>query len=287
MQKQHYNKLSPGFTLIELLACLGIMVVLAGVLIPGTIKCLNHAKTVQEIAGARRVATAWLAYASENNGRVLIGYSDWNDPTLDQVTDVKGNPLERLAARRYVYRLAPYLDYQLKGSVLIGKQSKLLGDTHVVGNEYMVSAFPSFGINLTFVGGDYGSGSWLNPRLYPEQIVERLANIHSPSKLLIFASARYTSYTDDYEGYNALYPPYVSRRIWADSEDFDPEKPFHAFGAMDFRHTDRAVCIMADGHVELLSYKDLEDMRYWSNAAAEANDPNWRFENTGGIVSYP
>jgi hypothetical protein len=41
------------------------------------------------------------------------------------------------------------------------------------------------------------------------------------------------------------------------------------------RHNRRAVCAMLGGNIELLDEVQIQDMRYWSHLAADADDPKY------------
>lgn len=259
-----------GFTLLEVMVTVGILLGLAAISYPVAQSCINRGRLAAEIAGARRVAAAWISHAAENNQAILPGYQ------MDaSAVNARGQKLGFPANARYVFRLAPYLDYQLKGSLLVNDQKKIVDD-------YEISMAPSFGINLTFVGGDYGGGSDLVPSeanfaTYGKFAVSRLGEIHAPAKLIVFASARITdSRGRVQEGYNAIKSPRLTGERWG--ETYRESAPYYEFGGVHPRFGGRAVCAMADGHIALLSIDELRDMRRWSNLAAIADDPNWTLQ---------
>ncbi len=258
-----------GFSLLELLVCLGIVAGLMALVIPVASQCITKAEQAREIAGARQAITAWRAFAAENDGLILPGYQ-----AAPGVVNASGQTLRFPANARYVFRLAPYLDFRLKGTLLVNRQEKIRDD-------YEISMSPSFGINLTFVGGDFGGGSDLVPSeatfaRHGRFAVTRMSEIHQPSKLLVFASARITSGDRTMPGYNAIKSPRLHADRWAAT--YTESGPYWDFGAVHPRFDGRAVCAMADGHVELLTIDDLRDMRRWSNQAAQADDPDWTLE---------
>jgi prepilin-type N-terminal cleavage/methylation domain-containing protein/prepilin-type processing-associated H-X9-DG protein len=264
-----------AFTLVELLAVLAIVGVLAIMVCPFIKSCAIKAQSVAEISGARSAIRAWQAYAGENNGALLPGYLDFSESARSTVRNSRGEALGFPISARYVFRLAPYLDYRIKGSLLVNQQKSLTDD-------YMASMAPSFGINLTFVGGDFGSGSDLVPSdqafaAYGKFVVTNINEIFAPSKLIVFASARITGSPTNMEGYNAIKSPYWQSKRWADK--FDEKRPYYDYGAVHPRFGGKAACAMADGHVELLKFDDLFDMRRWSNQAAQADDPNWTLQS--------
>lgn len=261
-------KARSAFTVVELGVAMAIILILAVVAFPYVSGMCSQARQVREMSGAKRSVAAWVSHAAENNGEVLAGYRA--DPSAK---NADGKSLGFPMNARYPYRLAPYLNYELKGSLLVNKQEKLA-------TEYTISVAPSFGINLTFVGGDFGSGSDLRPTAenlaaYGNFAVMRMAEIHSPSRLIIFASARFQdpSVGGQTEGYNAVKSPYFQGRRWPSA--YDEKRPYWEFGNVHFRFRDKAVCAMADGHIELLTYDDMLDMTRWSNQAAQENNPEW------------
>lgn len=264
------RSLTQAFTLVELLAVTAILAILAAILVPVVDSCIKKARATREIAGARRAILAWRACAAENNQMLLPGYqADWS------AVNATGKALSFPANARYVFRLAPYLDFQIKGTLLVNDQTRIKDD-------YEISMAPSLGINLTFVGGDYGGGSDLVPSdanfaRYGKFAVTNLNEIHAPSRLLVFASARITdSRNRTQEGYNAIKSPRFFSNRWPVT--YDEKRPYYDFGAVHPRFQNRAVCAMADGHVEMLGLEELRDMRRWSNQAALADDPDWTLQ---------
>lgn len=256
--------------MVEILAATSIIAVLGGIAVPAIQGSLEKAKCVKEIAGARRAISAWQSYAADNNGIVLPGYK--SEPG---VVNARGEALRFPVSARYVFRLAPYLDYRLRGTLLVNKQEGLTSD-------YSMSVAPSFGLNLTFAGGDFGSGSDLQPNdanfaTYGKFVVTRLVEIHSPGKFIVFSSARFKDASlGQSEGYNAVRSPFFETRRWP--AKYNEAGADYDFGNVHLRFDGRAVCAMADGHVELLDFSQLEDMRRWSNQAAQADDPNWTLQ---------
>ena len=256
--------------MVEILVTISIVAMLGAIAVPAIQGSREKAKCAKEIAGARHAVSAWQSYATDNNGIVLPGYK--SEPG---VVNARGEALRFPVSARYVFRLAPYLDYRLRGTLLVNKQEGLTSD-------YSMSVAPSFGLNLTFAGGDFGSGSDLQPNeanfaTYGKFVVTRLAEIHAPGKFIVFSSARFKDASlGQSEGYNAVRSPFFQMRRWPAS--YNEAGADYDFGNVHLRFDGRAVCAMADGHVELLDYAQLEDMRRWSNQAAQADDPDWTLQ---------
>ncbi len=259
-----------GFSLLEVLVVMGIVLSLTAVLLPVGRACLERARAAREISGARTAILAWREYTTENNGSVIPGYRQDSS-----AKNAAGQSLSFPANARYVFRLAPYLNFRIKGTLLVNDQEKISSD-------YEASMAPSFGINVTFVGGDFGSGSDKIPSdanfaTYGKFVVTNINEIHAPASLLVFASARITDPAlGVQDGYNAVKSPYFQGRRWASA--YEEKNPYYDYGAVHPRFDGRAVCAMADGHVEMLSFDQLLDMRRWSNQAAQADDPDWTLQ---------
>jgi len=227
----------------------------------------QRAALTAEVAAAKRAAAAFSSHTSENNGEILPGYGRHL-----AAADQDGNPLHFPASGRYPWRLAPYFDYDFR-TLYVNEGRKRLQKMDP-SNAYGLSVAPSFGMNTYFVGGNYehfhpeGLGAY-----FGKFCVTRAAQAHSPSKLIVFASARSNHGGQITEGYFEITPPSLTRRIWPATynEDAHPS----AYGHVPPRHNGRAVAAMLDGHVEVLDWEALQDMRRWADPAARADDPNW------------
>src|SRR5947199_8414471 len=72
-----------GFTLTELLTVVGLIALLASLLLPVLAKVRAAANSTACAANLRQMGTAWLAYTTENRGR-LMDYV-WNSPPAPEV----------------------------------------------------------------------------------------------------------------------------------------------------------------------------------------------------------
>lgn len=253
--------------MIEVLAVTAIVAVLAAITVPVVGRLRNEGLKAQEVASGRKLIVGYQLHASENNGELMPGYAARGATA----TDASGNVIDFPANSRYPWRLAPYLNYDMKSFVLTGNGV----ESETADSHYAVSVSPNLGMNVTFVGGDFGSASDLAPsprtvEKYGNFCATRMAQVSKPSKLLVFASARRGV---GKVGNFSVQSPYFGSRRWANS--WDEKQAAGAFGFVDLRYGGRAVAVMLDGHTELLDEDQLQDMRRWSIQAADADDPNF------------
>ena len=252
MKKSNHLTNQTGFTLIELLVVIAVIAVIAAIALPVLSGSRKRALLASEIAAAKSVTAGLQRYAADNNGAVLPGYYDPYDRNFPgpEVVDKDGKRITGEPAKRYPWRLAPYLGYDVKKAFLASGQ-KVVNDDLV----YTVSVFPSFGMNTAWLGGDSGS-SRSNPFSARASIreayarnggVTRMAQILKPSQMIAFASA-FDSGTMGGErqpGHFRIAHPAVN---------------------VDFRHAkDKALVVFVDGHTELLSREELQNERLWKN----------------------
>jgi prepilin-type N-terminal cleavage/methylation domain-containing protein len=258
-----------AFTLIELLVVVAIIGVLLAIITPVGMHCIEEARKGREISAARKLVGAYLTYASDHDGVLMPGYKS------ESATDATGQPLGFPANARYPWRIAPYLDYDMKAILFNGNENALKeqADSH-----YAASVAPNLGMNVTFVGGDYGSTSDLMPNerafsRFGNFCVTRLSQAASPSSLIVFASARRSKKEP---GFYQIKSPNLSNSRWGG--EWNPEASADSWGYVDMRYRKKAVAAMLDGHVALLDEDEIKDMRRWSNQAAEQNDPNFKLK---------
>jgi prepilin-type N-terminal cleavage/methylation domain-containing protein len=238
-------KNSSAFTLIELLVVIAIIAVLAAIAVPVLANSGKGARQAAEVAAARSIASGMQMYASENNGAVLPGFHLGRD---EKVTDGDNNEVSGQPAKRYPWRLAPYLGYDVQTAFLASGQ-KIQDSSQL---QYLVSLIPSLGMNTVYVGGDdRKSPHPFNPRTagrFTQQGgVTRMMQVHRPSQLISFVSA---NYNDTRMG--GEQPGYFSVEY--------PDKN------VDFRHAgERALVVFLDGHTELLDREQLKNEGLWKN----------------------
>lgn len=268
-----------AFTLLELLVAMAIIGVLAALVCAAVNRVRKSGALAREVSAGRQMAAAYINAAADQNGQLLVGYASSGKATDDR-GQVLGNPTNG----RYPWRLAPYLEYRLQGIMLVNEQEyicKLKSHEEYV---YRASLFPSFGINATFVGGNERMGLIPSPAMlkhFGQFVVTRLQQVSQPGRLILFASARSTGENaasgelsgQVQSGFHLIAPPRTTQVDWQGK--FDPKGPAEKFGFVDLRHGERAVCVMLAGNVELLDEKQIQDMRYWSVQAADADDPDY------------
>jgi type II secretory pathway pseudopilin PulG len=264
-----------AFTLIELMSVVGISLVLLAVSVGAISKATSQGKMAREIGAGKNLLTAFHSYAADNDGRYLPGMDFtvskvWFEPYNRDISMMH-------AANRYPFRLAPYFNYSLKGTVFVNDNEKQIARMAAPGSsmhDYVVSAFPAFGINYIFVGGCVTGAPGAPALQYANDCISR-QGMADKSSLLVFASGGSTDGSIRVEGYNILTPPQVYASNWSQnswSKGSDPA----LFGNVDARYDGKAVCVFLDGSVQLKTIEELRDMRLWSRAAAENDDPNYQ-----------
>lgn len=247
-----------GFTLTELLVVVAIIAVLAGLGRAAYSSAMDKAQTAAEVNAAKTLATAYQTAAADRGGRYLEAF----DPFARGLTKANNQPLSDLAAKEYAFRLAPYFNHAVEDTLLVSgnkQQIQELMNFHpgMPMFDYVLSRFPSFGINRQFVGGV--------ARQNDPECVRTTAQ--AERSVIVFASAG----TSDVAGFGYVRAPSTGWGAATWSEDSDPG----SFGYVDARHGGKAVVAFLDGSTRLMTMDELKDMRLWSVRAAQANDPNY------------
>jgi len=258
-----------AFTLVELLMVLAVVGLLAGLGSPVLGRARLAGQQAAETAAAKNLITAYLASAQDHNGVLLKGYDEDGE-----ASDSHGNPFQAGSsqASRWPWRLAPYLNYQLEGAVLVNERANALNPNDP-NQSYLVSASPSLGMNSYFVGG-HENGQPAYSYVQNGTCVTRLAQAVKPSQLIVFSSARGVDPMKgkNVDGYYYVTSPQSSPRwpsVW------NANGSAKAYGQVRLAYTEKAVSAQLDGSVSLLNFSEMRDMRRWANEAARQDNPNW------------
>ncbi len=249
-----------AFTLIELLVVIAIIALLAGLGHAAYNGVLDKAQTAAEETAAKILATAYQTAAADNDGRFLPAL----DPQAKGLKNADGKPIMDLAAKDYAFRLAPYFNYALDDTLLVSGNIRQIKEKMKFSRgtpmfDYILSRFPSFGMNRQFVGGIAGQTD--------TECIRNSAQAATP--VIVFASAG----TSEISGFGYVGAPQGNWKWQASgwTEGSDPG----SFGYVDARHGGKAVVSFLDGSTRLMTIDELRDMRLWSVRAAQADDPDY------------
>ncbi|MDX2146681.1 MAG: type II secretion system protein [Planctomycetota bacterium] len=282
------HRVRRAFSLMEVLVVIAIIAVLIAVLIPGLSRCKFLSRQARELSTARQLMLAVALYADDSKGAILPGYApiSWVNGQM-VVRDEEGNRLMGDVAQRYPWRLAPYLNYEFRG---LYENSRVLEDIRArrdeyaplgVDERYVMSLFPSLGMNTTFVGGtdrlNQFSSSWVSA--FGDVVVDRMDEATRPTQVMAFTSARVEQQPllpalGRVDGFFRVEPPYLgpdARPRWEAA--YDPQAPTTNAnsGNVALRGNESAVASMLDGHAATLKWDELRDMRRWADAATRAD----------------
>lgn len=280
---------SSAFTLIEVLVVMAIVGTLVALLVPALGKCRAAAKRTRELNTARQAITALHSYSNDSRGDILPGYAkqSWVNGRME----VRNNVGERIYnedAQRFPWRLVHEFGGDFRG---LYDQSKVLADiaereaeyaAFGVNFDYVVSLFPSLGMNVNFVGGNDRNQMFdpLFQRVYGRAHLARMDQAVRPSGVIAFASAKAepqpaVPILGQPEGFFRVESPVfgvsTGRRWGVEAYNATSVTPGQNSGFVSFRHGGKAIGAHLDGHAEALGWDDMRDMRRWADQAATAD----------------
>lgn len=264
-----------GFTLIEVLVVIAIIAVLISVLVPALSGARGAARLTVEIAAGRSSGEALALYANDYKSAIMPGYPPSKWVGGGQVQDRTGKTITGPSAQRYPWRLLAMVEYNLAA---LYKDKRVLSAilSESSDAEYLVSLYPSLGMNAAFVGGSVNHLGF-DPgmvSLFGRFYVTRMESVTRPTTLIAFASAR----AKEPGGLNIGRPSgyfLVEAPTWGGGwqavYDEHALEPGVNSGHMGLRHGGRAAVSLLDGHADALSWEQLHDMRRWADGADSAD----------------
>lgn len=218
------SKTTRGFTLTELLAVIAVVAILAAVLFPAISNALKAARGAACHAKLRAIGPALHAYASDNNGLLPWGYS--------QYVGAWCNQLNSYLPGKSGGKTNPY-----------ACPEELKAPTYTGG--WILS---SYGVNLLFMPDQQNPANRRVPLLRlkrPSQqvvVMDIGANVNGNGDWGVYGHPEFTSTL-----YNS--EPYAARPV--------PKGPDNSATAIRWRHRGKANFLFLDGHVQALAPGEL------------------------------
>ncbi|HZZ43304.1 MAG TPA: type II secretion system protein [Tepidisphaeraceae bacterium] len=283
----HSRKRRHAFSLIELLVVIGIIALLIAVLLPVLGRARISALELRSQSGLRQMMIGYILYAQNNRGSLLFGYTPSTvDGAPVSVADPRsGQTFGTPVSQRYPWRLLPFVSNiwpiihshgDLPAIPAAGESS-----SQAFLDAYMLSLNPTYGINSVYVGGDANYQGFVGPNNSPNihhHVVFKSSEVHSSSKLIIFADCRTTNVPSlAGQGLYCLTPPHASGHNWEVVNNATHIlNPNLIMGVPQGWYSNRIMVSFFDGHVESMLPSQLDDMRLWANYAT-APDYDYAF----------
>ena len=267
-----------GFTLIELLVVISIIALLVGILLPALSSARRSAQKLKSKSNLRQLMTAYTVYQNDYNGMLLPGYPPKTLYGKAFDVDYYGVPVTDPATRRYPWRLIPYVSnvWELVYDNSNPPELPQTTDPNLTVKLYLLSAYPSYGLNAIYVGGHHNFDGYLasDNTFVPntsKHVVFMNDEVQRPSQLIVFGESRevlHTNPDDPDSSYFDLTAPRAKREMWRGvGDDFQIQAPGTIIGIPKGRYGPTANMGFFDAHVQDMSPEELNDMRYWANKA--------------------
>ncbi len=285
----------PAFTLVELLVVIAIIAVLIGLLAAALASARDAAVVARELSRGRDTSIAYLMFAADHQDYVLPADVEvaraFPRPLRSAPKDLFARPISGQPAKRWFWRLLPYLDDNPDALFRDPTVRATIRDAEEGFEYYRYTLYTAFGINHTFIGGEedfYPSdlpGLARDRRLdfFGDKFwVRKTTDAPRPSSLIAMASAGYDGERNAdgafYEGYYRVQAPHFSELntdpVWASLAPPSRDDPPGANGNVRPVARHQVVAVMLDGHSEALDWDRVAtDMRLW---APGADTHDWR-----------